>query len=78
MKPELQKIMEDQSSDGILEMMVDRDGSAFLLERFFASMDETEVAEWMTWFKSSLETKKQLASKLSYEEALFALSSAVD
>jgi len=56
MKPELQKIMEDQSSDGILEMMVDRDGSAFLLEKFFATMDETEVDEWIAWFKYSVET----------------------
>tara|TARA_B100001063_G_scaffold94113_1_gene87691 strand:- start:4077 stop:4265 length:189 start_codon:yes stop_codon:yes gene_type:complete len=56
MNSDLIKLMEAQGSDGILEMMVDRDGSTFLLEKLFATMDETEVAEWVAWFKSSVET----------------------
>ncbi len=56
MTSDLIELMEAQGSDGILEMMADRDGSAFLLDRLFASMDETEVAEWTTWLKTSLKT----------------------
>lgn len=56
MNSDLIELMEAQGSDGILEMMADRDGSSFLLDRIFASMDETEVAEWITWMKTSLKT----------------------
>ncbi len=52
----LNELQEAHSSDGILEMMVDRDGSAFLLDKFFASMSEAESNEWLVWLRSSLKT----------------------
>jgi hypothetical protein len=48
----LNELQEAQGSDGILEMMADRDGSAFLLDKFFTSISESECDEWLVWLKS--------------------------
>ena len=53
---QLNELQEAYSSDGILEMMADRDGSAFFLDTYFASMSEAERNEWMIWLRSKVKT----------------------
>ena len=53
---QLNELQEAYSSDGILEMMADRDGSAFFLDTCFASMSEAERDEWMIWLSSKVKT----------------------
>ena len=55
----LNELQEAQGSDGILEMMADRDGSAFLLDKFFALMSEAECDDWLVWLRSNLITSTQ-------------------
>ena len=53
---QLNELQEAYSSDGILEMMADRDGTAFFLDTYFASMSEAERNEWLVWLKSKVKT----------------------
>ena len=53
---QLNELQETYSSDGILEIMADRDGTAFFLDTYFASMSEAERNEWLVWLKSKVKT----------------------
>tara|TARA_B100000902_G_scaffold397706_1_gene462304 strand:+ start:118 stop:318 length:201 start_codon:yes stop_codon:yes gene_type:complete len=49
----INELQEMYGSDGILELMVDKAGSACLLDEFFEALDEESVIKWFKWLNEN-------------------------
>ena len=49
----INELQEMYGSDGILELMADKAGSACLLDEFFEALDEESVIKWFKWLNEN-------------------------